>query len=181
MKKTLIVVAHPDLSSSVVNRSWVEALQQYPQQFTVHDLYARYPDWQIDVVAEQKLLEEHDAVVLQFPFYWFSSPPLLKKWLDDVFLYGWAYGSTGDKLKNKRVGLAISAGISEQDYSGAGRYQFTLEQLLYPFQLTLNYVKADYRAFHAFYDAENMDKEALLTAAKEDGPEYLRFLKKMAE
>ncbi|WP_396125955.1 NAD(P)H-dependent oxidoreductase [Brevibacillus laterosporus] len=25
------------------------------------------------------------------PFYWYSSPPLLKKWLDDIFTHGWAY------------------------------------------------------------------------------------------
>jgi len=46
-------------------------------------------------------LLEHDRIVLQFPMYWYSMPPLLKKWLDDVLTYNFAYGSKGDKLKGK--------------------------------------------------------------------------------
>ncbi|MEU3281800.1 NAD(P)H-dependent oxidoreductase [Streptomyces antibioticus] len=33
-------------------------------------------------------LHVHSTVVLQFPFYWYSTPPLLKQWLDQVTPYG---------------------------------------------------------------------------------------------
>lgn len=91
--KTLIVVAHPNLNESKINKHWVNRLSGLTDTYTVHDLYATYPDWKIDVCKEQALVEAHDNIVFQFPVYWFSSPPLLKKWLDDVLTYGWAYGS----------------------------------------------------------------------------------------
>ncbi len=103
MKKTLVIVAHPHIDQSVINKRWVEELEKYPDQFTVHQIYQAYPDGVIDVAKEQALVEEHENLVFQFPVYWFNCPPLLKQWLDEVLAYGWAYGSTGDKLKNKNL------------------------------------------------------------------------------
>ncbi len=98
------------IDQSVVNKRWVEELEKHPDQFTVHQIYQAYPDGVIDVAKEQALVEEHENLVFQFPVYWFNCPPLLKQWLDEVLTYGWAYGSTGDKLKNKKFMLAVSAG-----------------------------------------------------------------------
>ncbi|GGE79363.1 NAD(P)H-dependent oxidoreductase [Priestia taiwanensis] len=153
--KTLVIVTHPSMETSVINKRWVEELKKYPETYTVHELYNVYPDGNIDVKKEQQLIESHDKLVLQFPFYWFNCPPLLKKWLDDVFEYGWAYGSHGDKLKNRKVALSVSAGIKEEDYHEGGRYRYTMEQLLVPFETTFLYCKADYRSFYAFYGTEN--------------------------
>lgn len=71
---------------------------------TVHRVYEAYPEEKIDVATEQKLLTEHDRIVLQFPFYWYSSPSLLKQWEDDVLTYGWALGNKGDKLHGRELG-----------------------------------------------------------------------------
>ena len=101
--KTLIVVAHPEIANSNVNKKWVDELSKHPEKFTIHQLYKLYPDEKIDVLKEQKLIEAHDKLILQFPMYWFNCPPLLKKWLDVVFTYGWAYGSKGNMLKGKKV------------------------------------------------------------------------------
>nr|WP_260506727.1 NAD(P)H-dependent oxidoreductase [Brevibacillus brevis] len=81
----------------LVHQRWKEELLQYPNDITIHEIYKEYPDWNIDVPREQQLLEAYDHVIFQFPLYWYSYPPLLKKWFDDVFAYGWAYGSNGDK------------------------------------------------------------------------------------
>ena len=35
--------------------------------------------------------------------YWYKNPYLLSKWLEDVYEHGFAYGSKGDKLKDKRI------------------------------------------------------------------------------
>lgn len=150
-----IIVAHPDLENSIVNKRWLEELRKYPDLYTIHELYNLYPDWNIDVIKEQKLIETHKKIVLQFPVYWFSCPPLLKKWLDDVFTYGWAYGSqSGYKVKDKSIALAVTAAIREQDYAPAGRYKYSLEEILRPFEITANYVKAQYRPLYAFYGTE---------------------------
>jgi putative NADPH-quinone reductase len=154
--KTLVVVAHPDIETSVINKAWLEELRKYPELYTVHELYNVYPDWQIDVAQEQKLIEAHEKFVLQFPVFWFSSPPLLKKWLDDVLTYGWAYGSgSGYKMQNRKVALAVTAGIKEQDYSSTGRYKYSLDEILLPFEITTNYVNATYGSYYAFYGTES--------------------------
>src|SRR4051812_28026550 len=104
--KTLVLVFHPDINNSRINRRLAEEMEKQAN-VTVHRVYEAYPNEQIDVAAEQKLLEEHDRIVLQFPFYWYSTPPLLKKWEDEVLTYGWAYGSNGDKLRNKELLIAV--------------------------------------------------------------------------
>lgn len=172
--KTLVIVSHPSIEQSVINKRWVEELKNYPEKYTVHELYKIYPDGNIDVEKEQKLIETHDHLILQFPIYWFNCPPLLKKWLDDVFTYGWAYGSNGgDKLKSRKVGLAVSAGIKKEDYSENGRYRYTLEQVLIPFETTFLYCNADYRSFFAFYGAEYELAENELETSVQD---YLNFV-----
>lgn len=153
---TLIIVTHPNLESSVINKRWIAELEQHPQNYTVHHLDFLYPDGKIDVEQEQKMIESHDNIVFQFPFYWFNCPPLLKKWLDEVLTHGWAYGRNSEyKLKGKKIALAISTGIYEKDYCPTGQYKYTLAQLTAPFEVTFNYIKADYRPFFAFYGAEH--------------------------
>lgn len=153
--KTLIVAAHPSMETSTVNKRWVEELKKYPETYTVHELYKVYPTEEIVVEKERELIESHEKLVLQFPIQWFNSPSLLKKWMDEVFDYGWAYGSNGgDKLKKRKVALAVSAGIRSSDYSKEGRYGHTLEQILIPFETTFSYCQADYQSIHAFYGEE---------------------------
>ena len=153
--KTLVIVTHPDIKSSVANKRWIEALNKYPDKYVVHQLYKVYPDERIDVSAEQKLLEQYSKIVFQFPYYWFSCPPLLKKWLDEVLTYGWAYGSkSGYKLSGKKIALAISLGADEHEYRPLERYKYTLPELTRPFELTFEYVKADYRPLFAYYGIE---------------------------
>lgn len=122
------------METSVINKRWVEELKKYPDKYTVHELYKVFPDGNIDVEKEQNLVERHENPVFQFPIYWFNCPPLLKQWFDEVFTYGWAYGSGGDTLRNRKVALAISAGIRKEDYSETGRYRHTLDQILLPFK-----------------------------------------------
>ncbi|MGM9905783.1 NAD(P)H-dependent oxidoreductase, partial [Lactobacillus sp.] len=112
--KTTIFLFHPDLTASKVNRALAAAASE--AGFEVRDLYRLYPDWEIDVQAEQAAMEASDRIVLQFPMYWYSCPPLLKKWEDLVLEYGWAYGSTGTKLHGKELLLAVSPGAPADNY-----------------------------------------------------------------
>lgn len=175
--KTLIVVSHPNLTHSVVNKRWIEELKKYPDLYTVHDLYQAYPDGVIDVAKEQALVEQHGNLILQFPLYWFNCPPRLKQWLDEVFLYGWAYGSTsGYKLKSHKIALAVSAGISQEDFVEGGQYNGSLQQILQPFELTAKYVQADYAEPYLFYDAEFKLSPERVEASAKGYIEYLSVL-----
>lgn len=171
--KTLIVVAHPEIANSNVNKKWVDELSKHPEKFTIHQLYNLYLDEKIDVLKEQKLIEAHDKLILQFPMYWFNCPPLLKKWLDVVFTYGWAYGSKGNMLKGKKVALGISAGISEEDFAVYNTpYINIFDQLTSPFKATFSYTKSDYCSYFTFFDANEPTAEKLELKAKE----YVNFI-----
>ncbi|RBL90978.1 NAD(P)H-dependent oxidoreductase [Chitinophaga flava] len=172
--KTLVIIIHPNLESSLINRLWLEALKKHPDKYTLHDLHQQYPDEKIDIAREQQLLEAHDKIIFQFPFYWFNCPPFFKKWLDEVLTHGWAYGKgSGYRLAGKKIALGITAGIRENDYSANGRYQYTLRELTAPFEVTFNYVRADYRFFFAFYGAEHNPETATV---EENAREYLTFI-----
>lgn len=177
MEKTLVIVIHPDLKQSVLNKRWIEELQKHPDRYTVHNLYEVYPDERIDIEKEQRLIEAYSSIVFQFPFYWFSSPPLLKKWLDEVLTYGWAYGSkSGYKMSGKKVALAISAGIDEEAYTKEGVYKYTLKELTTPLELTFNYIRADYRFFYAYYGIElNATNEWI----EKSLPSYIGFIQSL--
>ena len=158
--KIMNLVFHPDLNASRVNRIWKEQLEESGKVSTSRDLYAEYPDFQIDVEQEQRQLLAHDRIVLQFPFYWYSCPPLLKKWLDDVLTYGFAYGSSGDKLKGKDLQIITSAGGEEKFYSGFDIYA-TIFDLLRPYQLTANLCQMNYMLPVWMYSADSASEETV--------------------
>jgi putative NADPH-quinone reductase len=172
--KTLVIVIHPDIKNSVVNKRWVEELNKFPDRYRVHQLYELYPDEKIAVAAEQELVEQHDKIVFQFPYYWFNCPPLFKKWLDEVLTHGWAYGSkSGYRVSGKKIALAISAGVDEHEFRPSGIYKHTLEELTRPFELSFEYVKADYKPLFAYYGLEYNSSAAWL---EKSVPLYLDFL-----
>jgi len=177
MEKTLVVVTHPKLGNSKINKRWIEELKKYPDTIIIHDLHGTYPSQELDVKKEQELIESVDKIILQFPFYWFNCPPFLKKWIDDVLAHGWAYGkNSGYKIAGKKFALAVTAGIKEEDYSATGRYDYTLEELTRPFETTFKYVKADYKPLFAFYGEEHNPTEVdIETNAKN----YIDFIEKL--
>lgn len=182
--KTLIIISHPNIDNSVVHKRWIKELNKHPDLFTIHHLDQAYPDGVINVQKEQKLIENHDALILQFPIFWFNCPPSLKEWLDKVFVYGWAFGSTGKNLVNRKIALAISAGIVQKDYTKTGRYHYTLQEILRPFEVTMNYVQANYQPFFAIYGEEDgqgskyqWNKQLL----EESSRSYIDFLVKLTD
>ncbi|WP_417899897.1 NAD(P)H-dependent oxidoreductase [Bacillus haimaensis] len=162
--KVLIIVAHPNLEESKVNRVWKERLEQ-ENKVTVHDIYSEYPTGEIDVEREQILLLKHDRILFQFPFYWFSTPSLLKKWQDEVYTYGFAYG-TGNKLKGKEYGLLISAGKPEESYRPEGTSKHTMEQFLLPLSETVLLTEMKYLQPFILYSAPHISEKEISESAE---------------
>ena len=131
----LVLFAHPAISRSRVNRRLVDAARRVAG-VTVNDLYECYPDFDIDVAREQELLTSHDVVVLQHPFYWYSTPSILKEWQDLVLEHGWAYGHQGRALHGKLMLSALTVGGGEETYAAGGSNRFTIRQLLAPIEQT---------------------------------------------
>ena len=158
--KTLVLVFHPQIERSTVNQRLAAAAIQLPN-VSVRHLYAEYPDFQIDVAHEQQLLEQADRIVLQFPFYWYSSPALLKEYLDQVLTYDWAYGNNGTALAGKELLVAVSAGAHEEGFHHDGKVHYTVTDLLRPFQATSNYTQMIYLNPFIIYGTINLTEEAL--------------------
>lgn len=141
--KILVNVFHPHLEQSRVNRRWIRELEAH-NDITVNDGYSLYSDWKIDVVREQTLLLAHDRIVFQHPFYWYSVPPLMKKWFDDVLTYAWAYGPGGTALQGKEWVSAISTGGPVEAYQAGGYNNYAMSELLKPLQQTANLIGAKF-------------------------------------
>jgi len=135
MRRVLVLFAHPVLERSRVNRRLVEAIREV-EGVTIHDLYEEYPTLWIDVAREQELLLANDVIVFQHPFYWYSTPAILKEWQDLVLEHGWAYGEGGTKLRGKLTLNAISTGGPPQAYEKGGYNRFTIRELLAPWDQT---------------------------------------------
>lgn len=135
MRRVLVLFAHPVLERSRVNRRLLGAIRGLPG-VTIHDLYEVYPTLAIDIAREQELLLEHDVIVFQHPFYWYSSPAILKEWQDLVLEHGWAYGDGGTKLRGKITLNAISTGGPATAYRREGYNRFTIRELLAPWDQT---------------------------------------------
>ena len=143
MRKVLINFAHPARSRSKINSALCTAVEGL-EAVTINDLYAAYPDFLIDVKREQMLCETHDVIVFQHPFYWYSTPAIMKEWLDLVLEHGWAYGTHGNALKGKLFLQAISAGGDDSTYQKDGYNEFTLAELTSPYRATAKLCKMDW-------------------------------------
>lgn len=143
LRRVLLLFAHPALEKSRVNRRLIEGLDR-TEGITFHDLYEAYPDFDVDVGREQALLLEHDVIVLHHPFFWYSTPALVKQWEDLVLEHGWAYGKGGDALQGKTMMSTITTGGRQSAYQRGGHNRFTIAELLRPIEQTAVLCGLDY-------------------------------------
>ena len=143
MRRVLIQFAHPARSRSKINNALRAAVEDL-EEITVNDLYASYPDFLIDVKREQQLCETHDVIIFQHPFYWYSTPAIMKEWLDLVLEHGWAYGKQANVLKGKLFLQALTAGGDDITYRKDGYNQFTIGELISPYRATAKLCKMEW-------------------------------------
>jgi len=98
-----------------------------------------------DIAGEQAKLRWADAVILQFPLWWFSMPAILKGWVERVYACGFAYGvgehsdaRWGDRygegaMAGKRAMLVVTTGGWESHYSPRG-INGPIDDILFPIQ-----------------------------------------------
>lgn len=156
-QRALVLFAHPALEKSRVNRVLIEGIDGL-DGVTFHDLYEEYPEFDVDVQREQELLTEHDVIVMQHPFYWYSMPPLLKQWIDLVLEHGWAYGHEGTALHGKKLMGAITAGGRQTAYQAGGYNRYTIEELLRPVEQTARLCGMEYLPPFVVYGTHAMDR-----------------------
>jgi glutathione-regulated potassium-efflux system ancillary protein KefF len=140
MARIVVIAAHPDLAHSRITRAMLAAARSVGpgdgQAVDVRDLYALYPDYLVDIGAEKAALAAAELVVWLHPIHWYSMPPLMKLWLDEVFAFGWAYGPGGQALRGKDLWLATSTGGTEDAYRPDGHNRYFFDAFLYPYEQT---------------------------------------------
>ena len=137
MAEVLVIAAHPQLEHSRVTRQLMRgAVEVDPARVAMRSLYALYPDYLINVAAEQQALLAARLVVWLHPVHWYSMPSLMKLWLDEVFAFGWAYGPGGNALRGKDLWLVASTGGPEDSYRPDGYNRYFFDAFLYPYEQT---------------------------------------------
>ena len=160
----LLVLAHPRLDRSRVNAALAAEASLIPG-VEILDLYERYPDYQIDVAAEQRRMLSHNVICLQFPFLWYSIPSLLKEWFDLVWLHGFAYGGSSSQLEGKTLFCATTTGGDSASYEIGGRNGHTMDEFLRPLERTAALCRMRWAEPWVLHDAPRQLDE-LLTQAR---------------
>ena len=161
----LLTLAHPALERSRANRAMAKAAKGL-SGVTFRDLYETYPDFAIDIEAEQALLVAHDVIALQFPLYWYSPPALMKEWLDLVWLHGFAYGPGGVALQGKRLFVACTTGAGAKAYHAHGYNRFTMDEFLRPLEQTAHLCGMVWETPFVVHGAAVKDDDALKAEAE---------------
>ena len=81
--------------------------------------------------------------------------------------YGFAYGSTGDKLSKKTFKIVTTAGAPEEAYHTDGSMQTTINEILKPFQTMALFTQMIFTPTFTVYGALEITDEELAKKAQE--------------
>lgn len=136
--KTLVIYGHPDYKNSFANKTILEEFSKIQTEAEIRNISELYPDWNIDVKKEQAKLAEADVIIFEFPFWWYSSPSIVHRYLEQVFVYGFAYGTGGNALQGKRCVISFTTGGDREAYTKEGYQHYDIEDFLPQFKAMVN-------------------------------------------
>ncbi|PWG00131.1 NAD(P)H-dependent oxidoreductase [Levilactobacillus bambusae] len=124
--KTLVIVAHPEITSSATQSFLREGVKDLPDV-----LWHRVDELtEDDVQNERQLLMTADRIVFQFPLYWYAAPASLKHWADLVFSQKLFKRGDQYPLQDKEVAVVVTTGKPLNQFQAGGSVGFTLDELL---------------------------------------------------
>ena len=162
-KNILVIQAHDDMEISRVNKRFSKEIREC-DNVEIRDLKALYPDYKIDVEAEQNAIRKADKIVFQFPMFWFNAPSILKEWMDKVYSIGFAFDITKEgyqrrELNGKEFMLAVSMGGHEVAYSGDYK---SVDECLTPYIYTSKFCGMKVlEPFYTYRAMQNLSDEKL--------------------
>lgn len=127
-----------------------------------------------DITEEIDKIASVDHIILQFPLWWFSTPAILKGWLDRVLVKGFAYdsGKVFDEglLKGKTASLVVTTQSPKSAYQIDGMHGATIDTFLHHIHHTLHFVGIKTLSPFVIYSAFNLDstEQAAITKQYRD-------------
>ena len=174
--RILVVYAHPYPSRSRSCKALLDGVRDVAD-LEVRSLYDLYPDFDIDVGAEQAALTRAGLIVWLHPLYWYSVPGLMKHWFDKVLTHGWAYGTGGTGGSSESAGTALhgkhclwvpSIGGAETTYAAGHRNLLPFPEYIAPIEQTARFCGMKWQppelvfgAFHVAHAALDVRAAAL--------------------
>ncbi len=175
MKKTVIILAHPNLDNSIANKIITEEVSKL-DNVEVHNIAKLYPDFNIDAKAEQEALLNAERIIFQYPIYWYNMPPILKQWFDQVLTYGFAYGEGTYKLEGKEMMASLTTGGPEEAYT-----EDVLDsKIMFPLERTAEFCKMKYlkpKVLHGIMAMPGMDTSPFVSSAQEQAKKVVEAIK----
>ncbi|HYP99829.1 MAG TPA: glutathione-regulated potassium-efflux system oxidoreductase KefF [Polyangiaceae bacterium] len=145
MARIALIYAHPYPNRSRAGRTLLAAVSNL-EGVKIRSLYERYPDFSIDVAAEQALLREAELLVWQHPIYWYGPPPLMSLWFEKVLARGWAYGKGGEALRGKACLWVPTTGGDPNAYSEGGMHGHSFDKYIPPVEQTARFCGMHWQA-----------------------------------
>lgn len=159
-RRVLLLHAHPYPDRSVAGRALLDAVRELPE-LEVRSLYEVYPDFSIDVDAEQAALARADLVVWQAPFFWYGVPSLLSLWFEKVLAHGWAFGEGGTALRGKTTLWTVTTGGSDKSYGPGGIHEHPFATFIPPIEQTARFCGMKWAAPFIVHGSHHQSEEAL--------------------
>jgi len=159
-----VIHAHPYPRRSRANRVLAEAVRGL-ENVELRSLYDLYPDFDIDVEAEQRSLARAQLVVWMHPVFWYSVPGLLKHWFDQVLAYGWAYGEGGTALAGKHCLWVATTGGDADAYAPGGLHARPFRDFVPVVEQTARYCGMQWEPPYIVHGATGLDDAGLAAHA----------------
>lgn len=145
MARIVVIDGHPDCAKSIANKAVLEEFKNLVPEAEIAHLSELYPECQIDANKEQQRLAPAEMIIFEYPLWWYSAPSLLHRYLEQVFLAGWAYATNNRALAGKNLALSFTTGASESDYQRREGVMHTIEQFLPAMLATAHFTGMTYR------------------------------------
>lgn len=127
LKKVVILLAHPNFQESRTNKMLVDTVKDTDGVY-VYNLYDQEPPFNVEEWV--RIVSDASAIIYQFPLYWLSAPSLLKRWQDEVF----TFLSQTPAVVGKPLLVVTTAGSEFEAYRSGGKNNFTIDEILRPYQ-----------------------------------------------
>lgn len=176
MKKTLIILAHPNMESSVANKAIINEVINF-ENVEVRDIAKLYPDFKIDIKSEQNALLGAEKIIFQYPIYWYNMPSILKQWFDVVLTYGFAFGENNYNLEGKEMLVSVTTGGPKDGYDA----EILGGKILFPLEGTASFCKMKYLSpvvIHGMMSMPGTDTKPLVEIAKKHAQKIIEIIKK---